>query len=320
MQINCAGRMRQGNGTQVSEFILLGFTDRPELEVALFALFLLIYLLILMGNLGMIVLIITNPLLQSPMYFFLSNLSFIDICYSSIISPRMLYDFLAEGKTISYTACAIQMWFFTLYATVECYLLAVMAYDRFMAICNPLLYTVIMSKRFCVQLVAVSYLCAMINALIQAGCTFGLSFCGPNIINSYFCDIPPLLRLSCSDTNISQVVLFIFSSLVVVGNGAIVLISYAYIISTILRMRSATNRHKTFSTCASHLTAIVLYYGTLTFMYVQPGGMDAVEQDKLVSVFYTIVIPMLNPLIYSLRNKEVKDALRKVLSQKIFLH
>uniref|UniRef100_A0A8C8RE45 Olfactory receptor n=1 Tax=Pelusios castaneus TaxID=367368 RepID=A0A8C8RE45_9SAUR len=312
--------MREGNGTQVIEFILLGFTDHPELEVALFALFLLIYLLILVGNFGMIVLIISNPLLQSPMYFFLSNLSFIDICYSSIISPRMLYDFLAEGKTISYTACAIQMWFFTLYATVECYLLAVMAYDRFMAICNPLEYTVIMSKRFCVQLVAGSYFFAMMNALIQASCTFGLSFCGPNIINSYFCDIPPLLRLSCSDTYISQVILFVFSSLVVVGNGAVVLISYACIVSTILRMRSATNRRKTFSTCASHLTAIVLYYGTLTFMYVQPGGMNEVEQDKLVSVFYTIVIPMLNPLIYSLRNKEVKNALRKMFSRKTFLH
>ncbi|XP_006263104.2 olfactory receptor 9S13 [Alligator mississippiensis] len=267
----------------------------------------------------MIMLINTNPVLQSPMYFFLSNLSFIDICYSSVITPRLLYDFLAESRTISYTACAVQLWAFALFVSVECYLLAVMAYDRFVAICNPLLYTAVMSKRFRIQLVVLSYLTGLVNALVQASSTFRLTFCGPNEIDSYFCDVPPLLHLSCSDTYVSEVVLFVLSSFVVIGNSAIVLISYIYIVTTILNMRSAAGRHKTFSTCASHLTAIVLYYGTLTFMYVQPGGMDAVEQDKVVSVFYTIVIPMLNPLIYSLRNKEVKDALRKQLGRIIFL-
>ncbi|XP_006263103.2 olfactory receptor 1052-like [Alligator mississippiensis] len=311
--------MRAENRTQVSEFILLGFTDCPDLEISLFILFLLIYLLMLMGNLGIIVLINVDPVLQSPMYFFLNNLSFIDICYSSSITPRMLYNFLVKGKTISYPACAVQMLFFTLYATVECYILAVMAYDRFMAICKPLLYTVAMTKRFCVQLVAVSYLMALVNALVHTSCTFRLSFCGPNEISSYFCDIPQLLHLSCSNNYTSQVVLYVFSSFVVVGNGMIVLISYAYIVTTILKMRSSTGRHKTFSTCASHLAAVVLYYGTLTFIYVQPGGMDAVEQDKLVSVFYTIVIPMLNPLIYSLRNKEVKNAMRKQIGRFFFL-
>ncbi|XP_019375887.1 PREDICTED: olfactory receptor 1052-like [Gavialis gangeticus] len=316
--MNSAGKMRIENRTQVSEFILLGFTDHPDLKISLFILFLLIYLLTLMGNLGIIVLINVDPVLQSPMYFFLNNLSFIDICYSSIITPRMLYDFLVKGKNISYSACAIQMWFFTLYATVECYILAVMAYDRFMAICKPLLYTVAMTKRFCVQLVAVSYLMALVNALVHTSCTFRLLFCGPNEISSYFCDIPQLLHLSCSNNYTSQVVLYVFSSFVVVGNGMIVLISYAYIVTTILKMRASTGRHKTFSTCASHLAAVVLYYGTLTFIYVQPGGMDAVEQDKLVSVFYTIVIPMLNPLIYSLRNKEVKNAMRKQIGRFFF--
>uniref|UniRef100_A0A8D0LBN9 Olfactory receptor n=1 Tax=Sphenodon punctatus TaxID=8508 RepID=A0A8D0LBN9_SPHPU len=302
--------MQVQNKSHVFEFILLGFTDRPELEIFLFLLFFLVYLLTLAGNFGMIFLIFTDSLLQSPMYFFLSHLSFIDICYSSIITPRMLRDLLADSKAIPYTMCALQMWFFTLFATTECYLLAAMAYDRFVAVCNPLLYPVTMSRKVRLQLVAGCYLSGLVNAFVHVIGTFRLSFCGPNEINSFFCDITPLLRLSCTDNYVSKVILFVLSTFVVLLNAVIVLISYAYIISTILRMRSSTGRHKTFSTCTSHLTAIALYYGSLTFMYVQPGGIDAVEQDKMVSVFYTIVIPMLNPMIYSLRNKEVKDALK----------
>ncbi|XP_066476593.1 olfactory receptor 9I1-like [Tiliqua scincoides] len=311
--------MQEENGTQVSEFVLLGFSDSSEVEIPLFFLFLFIYLLTLMGNLGMILLIQTDPLLQSPMYFFLSNLSFLDVCNSSIILPRLLYDLLTDRKVISYNACVTQLWSFAFFATTECYLLAAMAYDRFVAICNPLLYSVTLDKKICLQLVASCFLVGFVNAIIQARGTFRLSFCGPHEISSYFCDIPPLLRLSCSDNYISTVVLYVLSTFVVVGNGVIVLISYSYIVSTILKMRSSTGRRKTFSTCASHLTAIVLYYGSLTFMYVQPGGLEAVEQDKVVSVFYTIVIPMLNPVIYSLRNEEVKKALKKKLSKKIFL-
>lgn len=313
------GKMHARNGThQVSEFILLGFSDRSEVEIPLFLLFLLFYLLTLTGNIGMIVLIQTDALLQSPMYFFLSNLSFIDICYSSIVTPKMLYDLLADRKVIPYTACVVQMWLFTCYATTECFLLAAMAYDRFVAICNPLFYPVAMAKKICLQLVAVCYLVGFVNAFVHTTGAFRLSFCGPNEINSYYCDIPPVLRLSCLDNYVSTVVLYVLSSFIVLGNAVIVLISYTYIISTILKMRSATGRRKTFSTCASHLTAIVLYYGSLTFMYVQPGGLEAEEQDKIVSVFYTIVIPMLNPIIYSLRNEEVKKALRRRLSMKIF--
>ncbi|XP_028561748.2 olfactory receptor 5AR1-like [Podarcis muralis] len=310
--------MQEVNRTQVSEFILLGFTDHSEVEIPLFLLFLLIYLLTVMGNLGMIVLIQTDPVLQSPMYFFLSNLSFIDICYSSTIIPRLLWDLLTNRKVISYNACATQMWFFTLYATTECYLLAAMAYDRFVAICKPLVYPIAMARNVCLQLLAGSYLVGLFIAIVHTSGVFRLSFCGPNEISSFYCDIPPLLRLSCSDNYVSKVVLFVLSTFVVVGNAIIVLISYGYIISTILRMRSPTSRQKTFSTCASHLTAVVLYYGSLTFMYVQPGGIEAVEQDKIVSVFYTIVIPMVNPVIYSLRNEEVKRALKKRLSKKIF--
>ncbi|XP_062974438.1 olfactory receptor 5AR1-like [Elgaria multicarinata webbii] len=311
--------MQEVNNSQVSEFILLGFSDHSEVEIPLFCLFLLIYLLTLTGNLCMILLIRTDSLLQSPMYFFLSNLSFIDICYSSIITPRMLYDLLAARKVISYTACAIQLWLFTLYATTECYILAAMAYDRFVAICNPLFYPIAMAKKVCLQLLAGCYLAGLVDACVQTSGVFRLSFCSSNEISSFFCDIPALLRLSCSDSYVSEVVLYVLSTLIVVGNAVIVLVSYTYIISTILKMRSFTSKLKTFSTCGSHLTAIGLYYGSLTFMYVQPGGLEAVEQDKIVSVFYTIVIPMLNPIIYSLRNEEVKKALKKRLSKKIFL-
>ncbi|XP_060133493.1 olfactory receptor 5AR1-like [Zootoca vivipara] len=310
--------MQEGNRTQVSEFVLLGFTDRSEVEIPLFLLFLLIYLLTVMGNLGMIVLIQTDPVLQSPMYFFLSNLSFIDICYSSTIIPRLLCDLLTERKVISYNACATQMWFFSVYATTECYLLAAMAYDRFVAICKPLIYPISMARNVCLQLLAGCYLVGLFIATVHTSGVFRLSFCGPNEISSFYCDIPPLLRLSCSDNYVSKAVLFVLSTFVVVGNAIIVLISYGYIISTILRMQSSTGRQKTFSTCASHLTAIVLYYGSLTFIYVQPGGIEAVEHEKIVSVFYTIVIPMVNPVIYSLRNEEVKRALKKRLSKKIF--
>ncbi|XP_015267884.1 PREDICTED: olfactory receptor 1020-like [Gekko japonicus] len=311
--------MQEANWTHVSEFILLGFSDRSEVQITLFVLFLLIYLLTLIGNMGMIVLIQTDSLRHSPMYFFLSNLSFIDICYSSSITPRFLYDLLVGRKVISYTACVTQMLFFAIFATTECYLLAAMAYDRFVAICNPLLYPVSMTKNICLQLLAGCYVAGIVTSIVHTSGTFRLSFCSSNEVNSYFCDIPPLLRLSCSDNYVSKTVLFVFSAFVVVLNGVIVLISYAYILSTILRMQSSTGRQKAFSTCASHLLAIILYYGTLTFMYVQPGGLEAVEQDKIVSVFYTIVIPMLNPAIYSLRNEEVKKALKKKLNQKIFL-
>ncbi|XP_060118773.1 olfactory receptor 5AP2-like [Heteronotia binoei] len=311
--------MQEVNWTQVSEFILLGFSDRLEVQISLFLIFLLIYLLTLIGNLSMIVLIQTDSLRHSPMYFFLTNLSFVDLCFSSSITPRFLYDLFMGRKVISYNACATQMWFAATFATIECYLLAAMAYDRFVAICNPLLYPVTMTKNFCLQLVFGCYMMGIVISIVHTHGTFRLSFCGSNEITSFFCDIPPLLRLSCSDNYFSKIVLFVVAAFVVVLNAVIVLISYICILSTILKMRSSTGRRKTFSTCTSHLMTVTLYFGTLTFMYGQPGGLEAVEQDKIVSVFYTIVIPMLNPAIYSLRNEEVKKALKKKLNQKIFL-
>ncbi|XP_065258950.1 olfactory receptor-like protein OLF1 [Emys orbicularis] len=307
--------MEKGNHSEVTEFILSGLTDRPELQVLLFGVFLVVYGITLVGNGGMILLITIDPRLHSPMYFFLSNLSFCDLCYSSIISPKMLQNFLAERKSISYTACAVQLYLSIVFGDIECLLLAVMAYDRYVAICNPLLYTVTMSRQLCKQLVAGVYAVGFVDSMIYTCFTFQLSFCSSNIINHFFCDIPPLLALSCSDTRINEIVMFVFMSCIIVSSLVTVLLSYVYIISTILLIRSAEGRRKAFSTCTFHLTAVALYFGTLLFMYLRPTSSYSMDTDKVASVFYMVVIPMLNPLIYSLRNTEVKDALKRAMNK-----
>uniref|UniRef100_A0A674JJE1 Olfactory receptor n=1 Tax=Terrapene triunguis TaxID=2587831 RepID=A0A674JJE1_9SAUR len=307
--------MEKGNHSEVTEFILSGLTDRPELQVPLFGVFLLIYGITLVGNGGMILLITIDPRLHTPMYFFLSNLSFCDLCYSSIISPKMLLNFLAERKSISYTACAVQMYLSDAFIDVGCLFLAVMAYDRYVAICNPLLYTVTMSRQLCKVLVAGVYAVGLVDSMINMFFAFRLSFCSSNIINHFFCDIPPLLALSCSDTRINEIVMFAFTSCIIVSSLVIVLFSYVYITSTILQIHSAEGQRKAFSTCTFHLTAVALYFGTLLFVYLRPTSSYSMDTDKVASVFYTLVIPMLNPLIYSLRNTEVKDALRKFINK-----
>nr|XP_005314532.1 olfactory receptor 8U9-like [Chrysemys picta bellii] len=307
--------MEKGNHSEATEFILSGLTDRPELQVPLFVLFLLIYGVTLVGNGGMILLITIDPRLHTPMYFFLSNLCFCDLCFSSMISPKMLLNFLAEKKIISYTACTVQMYLFLSFADVECLLLAVMAYDRYVAICNPLLYTVTMSRQLCKGLVAGVYAVGMVDSMIHTFCTLHLSFCSSNIINHFFCDITQLLVLSCSDTRINEIVMFAFVGCIVVSSLVTVLLSYVYIISTILQIRSAEGRHKAFSTCTFHLIAVVLFYGIQLFMCLRPTSSYSMDTDKVASVFYMLVIPMLNPLIYSLRNTEVKDALRKAMKK-----
>ncbi|XP_023969965.2 olfactory receptor-like protein OLF1 [Chrysemys picta bellii] len=306
--------MEKGNHSEVTEFILSGLTDRPELQVLLFGVFLVVYGITLVGNGGMIFLITIDPRLHTPMYFFLSNLSFCDLCYSSIISPKMLQNFLAERKSISYTACAVQQYLSIVFGDVECLLLAVMAYDRYVAICNPLLYTVTMSRQLCNQLVVGAYAVGLVDSMIQCF-TFRLSFCNSNIINHFFCDIPPLLALSCSDTRNKEIAMFVFMSCILVSSLVTVLLSYVYIISTILQIRSAEGRHKAFSTCTFHLTAVALYFGTLLFMYLRPTYSYFMDTDKVASVFYTLVIPMMNPLIYSLRNTEVKDAVKRAMNK-----
>ncbi|CAM4571052.1 unnamed protein product, partial [Caretta caretta] len=306
--------MEEGNHTEVTEFILSGLTERPELQVPLFGLFLLIYGITLVGNVGMILLITTDPRLHTPMYFFLSNLSFCDLCLSSTISPQMLLNFLPERKNISFTACAVQMSLSIAFGDSQGFLLAVMAYDRYVAISNPLLYTVTMSRQLCKQLVAGVYALGLLDSMIFMCFTFRLSFCSSNIINHFFCDIPPLLALSCSQTRISENVMFTFACCIIMSSFIPVLLSYVYIISTILEIRSAEGRHKAFSTCTFHLTIVVLLFGTLLFMYLRPPSSYSTDKGKVASLFYTVVIPMLNPLIYSLRNTEVKDALRKAMN------
>ncbi|XP_007518763.1 olfactory receptor 5AP2-like [Erinaceus europaeus] len=303
--------MGTGNCTVFTEFMLSGLSSRQDVQCGLFVLFLLVYGITVIANVGMILLIRVDSRLHTPMYFFLSNLSFCDLCSSTSVSIKMLADFFSEHKKISYPLCAIQMYFWGSFTDTECLMLAVMAYDRYVAICNPLLYTVVVSRRICTQLVSVAYMTGFVDTAIHTCLIFQLSFCSSNVINHFFCDIPPLLALSSSDTTINELLLLTLASIILACSIFPILLSYSCILTTILRMKSAEGRRKAFSTCASHLTAVVIFVGTLVYMYFKPSSSDSMEQDKMASVFYSIVIPMLNPLIYSLRNKDVKDALKK---------
>ncbi|KAG3285148.1 hypothetical protein H1C71_008743 [Ictidomys tridecemlineatus] len=301
------------NHTGVEEFLLVGLTENPDLQIPLFLLFTLIYLITLTGNWGMIALIRLSTQLHTPMYFFLSNLSFCDICYSTVFAPKMLINFLSKHKSSTFFGCVLQSFFFAVYVTTEGILLSMMAYDRYVAIANPLMYTVVMTQSVCIQMVLASYLGGLINSLTHTIGLLQLDFCGPNVVNHYFCDIPPLLRLSCSDARTNEMLLLVFSGVIAVFTFIVIMVSYIRIIIAIQRIRSAEGRRKAFSTCASHLTAVTLFYGSVTFSYIQPSSQYSLEQEKVSAVFYTLVIPMLNPLIYSLRNKDVKDAAKKSL-------
>ncbi|XP_046283515.1 olfactory receptor 5T7-like [Marmota monax] len=305
------------NVTEVSVFVLKGFTDNPELQIFFFLLFLAIYIFTLMGNLGLILLVIGDSRLHNPMYYFLSVLSSIDAFYLSVITPNMLVDFLSREKTISFGACAAQMFFAVTCGTTECFLLAAMAYDRYVAIYNPLLYSVSMSPRVYVPLILASCVGGILHAITHTTATFSLSFCGSNIINHIFCDIPPLLAISCSDTRPNQLLLFYFAGSIEICTILIVLISYGFILLAILRILSAEGKRKVFSTCGSHLTVVCVFHGTAVFIYVRPTSNYALEHDMVVSIFYTTFISMLNPLIYSLRNKDVKEGMQKVKKQNL---
>ncbi|XP_033920368.1 olfactory receptor 1038-like [Melopsittacus undulatus] len=299
----------EGNQSQI-EFILLGITDSPCAQTPLFVLFLMIYVVTLVGNIGIITLVRVSPSLHTPMYFFLTHFAFVDICYSTAISPRMLADLLSEDKAISFTACMMQFFTFAFFAVVECHLLAMMAYDRHVAICQPLLYVTIISSRVCWQLVASSYLFVFLSAIICTWSVFGGSFCGPIHIDHFFCDEFPVLKLVCSDTHSSEMIIFALFTINVMATSAVILLSYISILRTVLRMRSAQSRTRAFHTCASHLMAVSIFLGSGFFMYLQPSSSHR-SLDKVASIFYTMVTPMLNPFIYSLRNKEVKGALIK---------
>ncbi|CAK7317536.1 Olfactory receptor 8D1 [Vulpes lagopus] len=305
--------MVAGNHSTASEFVLVGLTQQPELQQPLFLLFLGIYILTVVGNLGLILLIALSPSLHTPMYYFLSSLSFIDLCYSSVITPKMLVNFLGRKNMILYSECMAQLFFFVVFVVAEGYLLTVMAYDRYVAICSPLLYSVVMSPRVCLLLVLVAFSLGFLSAVAHTSAMMQLSFCRSHIINHYFCDVLPLLNLSCSDTHLNELLLFIIAGFNTLVPTLAVCISYAFIFYSILRIRSSEGRSKAFGTCSSHLMAVGIFFGSITFMYFKPPSSNSLEQEKVSSVFYTTVIPMLNPLIYSLRNKDVKKALRKVL-------
>uniref|UniRef100_A0A8C2V0C2 Olfactory receptor n=1 Tax=Chinchilla lanigera TaxID=34839 RepID=A0A8C2V0C2_CHILA len=292
-------------------FTLLGFSDYPKQQIPLFLTFLAIYSVTVVGNIGMVVIIKINPKLHTPMYFFLSHLSFVDFCYSSVIAPKMLVNLIARDRSISF-------FFFCTFVVTEAFLLAAMAYDRFVAICNPLLYSVAMSQKLCAMLVAGSYSWGVACSLTLTCSALQLSFHDFNIIDHFFCEFSALLSLSCSDTYMNQLLLFIFAIFIATVTLLIILLSYLFIVVTVLKMRSAIGRLKAFSTCASHLTAIAIFYGTILFLYCVPNSKNSRHTVKVASVFYTVVIPMLNPLIYSLRNKDVKDTVRMFLNTKLF--
>ncbi|XP_020009421.1 olfactory receptor 8C8-like [Castor canadensis] len=304
-------QMALENVSSVTEFILMGLTDQPELQLPLFFLFLVNYIVTVMGNLSLLNLIFLNPHLHTPMYFFLFNLSCIDFCYSFVFTPKMLMSFVSEKNIISFTGCMTQLFFFCLFVNSESYVLTAMAYDRYVAICQPLQYTVIMSPRTCSLLMASSYLMGLAGAMAHTGCMLRLIFCDSNTINHYMCDIFPLLQLSCSSTYVNELVSYIVVGTVVILSSLIILISYALILFNVIHMSSGKGWSKAMSTCGSHIITVGLFYGFGLLAYVKPKSAESVSQGKFFSVFYTLVVPMLNPLSYSLRNKDIKLALKK---------
>ncbi|XP_008850696.1 olfactory receptor 143-like [Nannospalax galili] len=308
-------KMNIENDSSVTEFILMALTEQPELQLPLFVLFLVNYVVTLMGNLTLMNLICLNSHLHTPMYFFLFNLSCIDFCYSCVFTPKMLMNFISEKNTISFTGCMTQLFLFGFFGSSECYVLTAMAYDRYAAICQPLMYTIVMSPRICSLLMFGSYFLGFAGAMAHTGCMIRLNFCDSNIINHYMCDIFPLLQLSCSSTYVNELESSIVAGTVVFVSSIIILTSYALILLSIFHMPSVKGCSKAMSTCGSHIIAVSLYYGTGLLTYIKPTSAEAVDQGKFFSVFYTLVVPVLNPLVYSLRNKDIKLAVKKTMKR-----
>ncbi|KAG9468342.1 olfactory receptor 5AP2-like [Eleutherodactylus coqui] len=305
--------MENINKTTVKEFIIAGLSETPNLNFFLIFVFMLIYIITVLGNVSIIVAYNHSANLQTPMYFLLANFSFLEICYVSDTCPKLLSTSLADHKSISFYGCVTQMYCGLLFAGAEFYVLATMAYDRYSAICRPLLYNMIMNKVSCIQLVGGSWVIGALNAVIHTSLTFTLPFCGSNNINYYYCDIPPLLKLACVDTKINEITIFAVSGCVIIGSFILTMISYVKIISTILKIKSVTGRKKAFSTCTSHLIAVSVFYGSIFSVYFKPKSKYELEQDRVVSIMYTAVAPLLNPFIYSIRNNEMKGTLQKLL-------
>ncbi|XP_014716864.1 olfactory receptor 5D13-like [Equus asinus] len=309
--------LAEGNQSAGTTFTLLGFSEYPGLQVPLFLVFLTVYMVTVVGNLGMIMIISISPKLHTPMYFFLCQLSFVDFCYSTTVTPKLLENLVVEDRTISFIGCITQFFLACIFGVAETFMLAVMAYDRFVAVCNPLLYTVVMSQKFCASLVAGPYTWGIVSSLILTYSLLALSFCGSNIINNIFCDHSTIVSISCSDPYISQVLCFIITIFNEASSLVIFLTTYIFIFVTVIKIPSASGCQKGLSTCASHLTAIAIFYGTILFLYCVPNSKNSWLTVKLGSIFYTVVTSMLNPLIYSLRNKDVKESVKKLMNYSI---
>uniref|UniRef100_G3WWD1 Olfactory receptor n=2 Tax=Sarcophilus harrisii TaxID=9305 RepID=G3WWD1_SARHA len=305
------------NQSGPTEFVFRVFTSSPKIQVLLFCFFLFFYVMILCGNAAIIWAVYTNISLQTPMYFFLSNLSFLEICYTTTLVPLMLSNIMGKRKPIPLTACATQMFFFATLGSTDCFLLAVMAYDRYVAICHPLQYTLIMTPQLCTQMVAGSLGLALFLSLPLTSLVFTLPFCGRFLeINHFFCDVPPVLQLACADTRVPQAVLYVMGILVLTTPFLLICISYVFITIAILHIPSAEGRQRAFSTCSSHLTVVLLQYGCCSLVYFRPPSNTPADEDRYLALVYTFVTPLLNPVIYTLRNKDVKDALKKAMSKK----
>ncbi|KAM4862802.1 olfactory receptor 5K3-like [Urocitellus parryii] len=304
--------MTEDNHSMTNEFILIGFTDHPDMKTLLFVVFFGIYLVTMVGNLGLVALIYMERRLQTPMYIFLGNLALMDSCCSSAITPKMLQNFFSEDRRISLYECMAQFYFLCLAETTDCFLLAAMAYDRYVAICRPLQYHTLMSKTLCIQMTTGAYIAGHLHSIVQVGLLLRLTFCRSHQINHFFCDVLPLYRLSCVDPYINELMILILSGFVQIFSVTVVLISYFYILFTIFTMKSKEGRGKGLSTCASHFLSVSIFYGSLLFMYIRPNSFNEDDKDIPVAIFYTLVIPLLNPFIYSLRNKEVINVIKKL--------
>ncbi|XP_021024486.1 olfactory receptor 2D3 [Mus caroli] len=310
--------MGRENQSFVDEFVLLGLSQDAQTQILLFILFFIVYILTVLGNLLIIVLILMDSRLHTPMYFFLRNLSFADLCFSNSIVPQVLSHFLVKRKTISFWGCVTQVIVSLQIGCTECALLAVMSYDRYVAVCKPLHYSTIMTQQLCLQLALGSWASGLLVCLVDIAVAFHLPYRGQNIVSHYFCELPALLKVASADTYSTEMAIFAMGVVILLAPVSLILISYWNIISTVIQMQSGEGRLKVFSTCGSHLIVVVLFYGSAIFNYMQPNTKTRKKQDKIMSVFYTVVTPMLNPIIYSLRNKDVKSAFRKLAAKVVF--
>ena len=305
--------MGQKNESSFAGFILLGFSDRLQLELILFVVLLIFYIFTLLGNTTIIALSYLDPRLHTPMYFFLSNLSFLDMCYTTSIVPQLLFNLIGEDKSISFGGCVVQMYISLALGCTECILLGVMAFDRYAAVCRPLHYTVIMHPRLCALMASASWVTGFANSLLQTALVFLLPRCGRNRLAHFFCEVPSFLKLACVDTTMNVYVTFFGSVIMLLTPISLIMFSYGQIVRVVLRIKSTAGQRKAFVTCGSHLTVVSLFFGTAIYVYFQPSSSDSQDQDKFVSLFYTVIIPMTNPLIYTLRNRDVNGAIKKVL-------